>query len=50
MMLGKKVNSAEDSIISNLKPIRKDFDTKISKLEQVSESVSNYEKKGSKQN
>ena len=44
MMLGKKVNSAEDSIIANLKPIRKDFDTKVAKLEQVAESVENYEK------
>ena len=44
MLLGKKVNAAEDKFLDSLKPIRKDFETKKMKLDQSAVSVENYEK------
>ena len=43
MLLGKKVNAAEDQFMATLKPIRKDFNTKVEKLDKAAESVQNYE-------
>ena len=34
MVLGKKCSAAEDAIISQLRPLRKDFDNKVAKLDQ----------------
>ena len=44
MLLGKKVNPAEETFLTVLKPLRSDFDTKVSKLNQSETSVENYEK------
>lgn len=44
MMLGKKVNAAEDSLIQGLKPMRAEFETKKSKLSGLQSQVENYEK------
>ena len=57
MVLGKKCSAAEDAIISQLRPLRKDFDNKVAKLDQsgnipikivhyfnLAVSVENYEK------
>lgn len=44
MLLGKKVNSAEETFLSSLKPIRIDFEKKVIKLDQSAASVENYEK------
>ncbi|CBY17924.1 unnamed protein product [Oikopleura dioica] len=44
MVLGKKCSAAEDAIISQLRPLRKDFDNKVAKLDQSAVSVENYEK------
>ena len=44
MMLGKKVNPAEDGLIQGLKPMRQEFETKQAKLGALASQVENYER------
>merc|ERR1711970_1299278 len=43
MVMGKKVNSAEEILIKGLKPMISDFETKKTKLEDAERQVNNYE-------
>ena len=43
MMLGKKLNPAEDGLIQGLKPLRAEFETKQAKLADLRSQVENYE-------
>ena len=43
MVMGKKVNSAEEMLIKGLKPMISDFETKKLKLDDAERQVQNYE-------